>query len=56
MKKKFNVSFIISIPERNNILSSFEEAHEEDVRDIIEDILYDVDDFKLENLVVKEKS
>jgi hypothetical protein len=55
MKKKFNVSFIIIIPEKNNILSSFEEAHEDDVRDIIEDILYDVDDFKLENITVKER-
>ena len=55
MKKKFNVSFIINIPEKNNILSSFEEAHEDDVRDIIEDILYDVDDFKLENITVKER-
>jgi hypothetical protein len=41
--------------EDNNILSSFDDSHEEDVYDLINNVMYDVDDIKIENLVVKER-
>jgi hypothetical protein len=41
--------------EDNNILSSFDDSHEEDVYDLITNVMYDVDDIKIENLVVKER-
>ena len=54
MKRKFSVTYIMEVDEDNNILSSFEDNHEEDVHDLIVDIMYDVDDVKVYNLVVKE--
>lgn len=53
--KKFNVMFIIKVEEDNNILSSFDDAHEDDVFDLITDTMYDIDDVKIENLIVKER-
>jgi hypothetical protein len=37
------------------VLGSYEEGHEDDVRDLVVDTFYDVDDVEIENLVVKEK-
>lgn len=54
-QKKFNVMFILTVEDDNNILSSFEDAHEDDVFDLITDTMYDIDDVKIENLVVKER-
>jgi hypothetical protein len=53
--KKFSVTFVIEMDEDNNILSSFDDSHEEDVYDLITNVMYDVDDIKIENLVVKER-
>jgi hypothetical protein len=52
--RKYNIAFTLKVDEDNNILSAFEDNHEEDVRDLIEDVMYDVDDVKIENLNVKE--
>lgn len=54
-QKKFNVMFILKVEDANNILSSFEDAHEDDVFDLITDTMYDIDDVKIENLIVKER-
>ncbi len=54
MNKSFNVSFIMLIDKHNNILSSSEDTHVEDVADLIQDVMYDVDDIKIRSLVVKE--
>lgn len=54
MNKSFSVSFIMLIDKHNNILSSSEDAHVEDVADLIQDVMYDVDDIKIRSLVVKE--
>lgn len=54
--KTFGVTFTIVVHESNNILSSHEEAHAEDVLDLVEDIFYDVDDVKIKNLTVKEQT
>ena len=53
--KTFSVMFMLSIEEENNILSSFDEHHQEDVYDLITNIMYDVDDVKIKNLIVKER-
>jgi hypothetical protein len=54
MNKSFNVSFIMLIDKHNNILSSSEDTHVEDVADLIQDVMYDVDDIKIRSLVVRE--
>jgi hypothetical protein len=46
---------MLVIDEGNNILSSYDDAHEEDVYDLITDTMYDIDDTEIENLVVKER-
>ena len=53
--KKFSVVFLLKIDDENNILSSYESNHEEDVYDLISNVMYDVDDIEIENLVVKER-
>jgi len=53
--KKFSVTFVIEMDEDNNILSSFDNNHEDDVHDLITNVMYDVDDINIENLIVKER-
>ena len=55
MKKKFSVTFVGVVDEDNNILSSVEDAHEEDVYDYIVNIFHDIDDIAIDRLQVKEK-
>jgi hypothetical protein len=47
--------FLLVVDEENNILSSYDDAHEEDVYDIVKQTFYDVDDISIENLVIKER-
>jgi hypothetical protein len=53
--KKFSVTFLLKVDDENNILSSYEANHEEDIYDLITNVMYDVDDVEIENLVVKER-
>ena len=53
--KTFGVTFSIVVDEDNNILGSYEDDHSKDVHDLLADIFYDIDDVKINNLVVKEK-
>lgn len=53
--RKFSVTFVVLVDEDNNFLSAYEDNHEEDVHDLITNVMYDVDDVKIENLNVKEK-
>jgi hypothetical protein len=53
--KKFSVMYLIEVDEDNNILSSHEDGHEEDVHDLITNLMHDVDDVKIHNLIVKER-
>jgi hypothetical protein len=55
MSKKFSITYLIEVDDNNNILSSFDDNHEEDIYDLITNVMYDVDDIKIENLVVKER-
>lgn len=53
--KKFSVTFVAKVDNNNNILSSYEENHEQDIHDLITDIIYDIDDVEIENLNVRER-
>jgi len=53
--KSFHVSFTIKVDEDGNILSLVEEAHEEDVQDVVANSLHDIDDVKIEKIKVKRK-
>ena len=53
--KKFSVTFVIKVDKNNNILSSYEDSHEQAIHDLITDVIYDVDDVEIENLNVKER-
>ena len=55
MNKRFSVTFVLDVDEDNNFLSSVEEAHIDDVYDLIKDLFYDVDDVEVENITVKER-
>lgn len=54
-KKAFHVNFTIEVDEYNNILSSLEANHEEDIQDLIIDLFYDVDDVKVKNVSAQER-
>ena len=54
--KRFSTTFVLNVDDNNNILSSYEENHEQDIYDLITDIIYDVDDVQIENLYVRERT
>ena len=54
--KKFSVTFVMKVDKNNNILSSYEDSHEQDIHDLITDVIYDVDDVEIENLYVRERT
>tara|TARA_R110002153_G_scaffold97429_2_gene232169 strand:+ start:97 stop:264 length:168 start_codon:yes stop_codon:yes gene_type:complete len=54
--KRFSITFVAKVDDINNILSSFEDNHEQDMHDLITDIIYDIDDVEIENLHVRERS
>lgn len=53
--KKFSVTFVAKVDDNNNILSSYEDNHEQDIHDLVTDIIYDIDDVDIENLNVRER-
>ena len=55
MKRKFSVTYMMEVDEDNNFLSSHQEGHVEDVYDLVSNVMHDVDDVKIQNLVVKER-
>jgi hypothetical protein len=55
MNKKFNVTFVIEVEEDGNILSLVEDAHAEDVYDLIHNTFHDIDDIHIDKLQVKER-
>ena len=54
-EKTFSATMVLKVDSDNNVLGSYEEGHEDDVRDLVVDTFYDVDDVEIDNLVVKEK-
>jgi len=55
MKRKFSVTYMMEVDEENNFLASHQEGHKEDVYDLVSNVMHDVDDIKIQNLVVKER-
>ena len=55
MIRKFSVTYVMEVDEDNNFLSAHEESHREDVHDLINNVMHDVDDIRIQNLVVKER-
>lgn len=55
IQKKFSVTFVLKVQENNNIFSSLEEAHEDDVYDLVHNTFHDIDDVELDNLNIKER-
>ena len=55
MIRKFSVTYVMEVDEDNNFLSAPEESHKEDVHDLVNNVMHDVDDIKINNLVVKER-
>jgi hypothetical protein len=53
--KVFSVTLTVAIHDDNNVLSSYEDAHEDDVSDLITDVFFDIDDVKIKNITVKER-
>jgi|TARA_R110000803_G_scaffold201012_1_gene265656 hypothetical protein len=53
--KTFSVSFLIHVDKKNNILGAYDDAHEDDIHDLITDTFYDIDDVKVDNIRVKER-
>lgn len=53
--KAFEVSFTLIVAEDNNILSSHEEYHAEDMADLVRNTFYDVDDVEMSNIIIEEK-
>ena len=53
--RSFSVTFLINIDENNNILVSYEDAHTDDVSDLVVDTFYDIDDVTVQNILVKER-
>jgi len=54
--KKFYVSFYITVDDDSTTLSLSSDAHEEDVYEVVHQTLYDIDDFNIDNLTVREKT
>ena len=55
MIRKFSVTYVMEVDEDNNFLSAHEEGHKEDVHDLVSNVMHDVDDVKIQNLIVKER-
>ena len=55
MIRKFSVTYVMEVDEDTNFLSAHEEGHTEHVNDLINNLMHDVDDVKINNLVVKER-
>jgi hypothetical protein len=53
--KNFDVTMQVTVSKDNNILSSHEESHSDDVKDLVLDTFYDVDDVEVNNVIVKER-
>jgi hypothetical protein len=54
-KKVFSATMVIKVDSNNNILGAYDDAHEDDVHDLVVDTFYDLDDVEIENLTVKER-
>ena len=52
--RKFSATFVVEVDEENNILSSHDVQHNEDIRDLLENLVFDIDDVTIYNINVRE--
>ena len=52
--RKFSATFVVEVDDKNNILSSHEMHHNEDAKDLIENLVFDIDDVKIYNINIRE--
>ena len=52
--KTFSVNMRVVVDEDGNILSSYNDAHEDDVSDLIKDTFFDIDDATVHSIAVRE--
>jgi len=53
--KSFSVTFKIEVDEEANILSMYEGGHEQDVRELVENVFYDIDDVHINSIKIQER-
>jgi|TARA_R110000824_G_scaffold36080_1_gene112395 hypothetical protein len=53
--EKFSVTFVLSVDKSNNILSSHPMYYAEDIKDLINHIIYDIDDVEISNISVRDQ-
>ena len=53
--EKFSVTFVLSVDKSNNILSSHPMYYEEDIKDLINRVIYDIDDVEISNINVRDQ-
>ena len=53
--KSFSVTFRVSVDNEANILSLYEGGHEQDVRELVENVFYDIDDININNIKIQER-
>tara|TARA_R110001606_G_scaffold174099_2_gene320705 strand:+ start:340 stop:501 length:162 start_codon:yes stop_codon:yes gene_type:complete len=51
----FSVKMTVNIDEEDNLLPALSEMYEEAVKEIVEDIVYDIDGATLKNIEVKQR-
>ena len=53
--KSFSVTFRVSIDKEANILSLYEGGHEQDVRELVENVFFDIDDVHISSIKIQER-
>jgi len=53
--ERFSVTFVLQIDKSNNILSSHSTYYEEDIKDLLTRVIYDIDDVEVTNINVRDQ-
>ncbi len=53
--KSFSITFRLEVDEEANILSMYEGGHEQDVRELVENVFYDIDDINITSIKIQER-
>jgi len=53
--ERLSVTFVLQIDKSNNILSSHSTYYEEDIKDLLTRVIYDIDDVEVTNINVRDQ-
>jgi len=53
--KSFSITFRIDVDDEANLLSLYEGGHEQDIRELVENVFYDIDDININNIKIQER-